>query len=105
MNDVWSRRASWWRVVMGGVSWEGGLWACVKFEGGMGGAISREGLGGHVCMRGCCIVWGGWCCPAERGTKAPGGKYLPRIDPAAIELSRFRVAVQETPVVEGGTGS
>ena len=24
------------------------------------------------------MVWGGWCCPAERGSKAPGSKYLPR---------------------------
>ena len=30
----------------------------------------------------CCIVWGGWCCPAERGSKAHGSKYLPRIAPA-----------------------
>ena len=27
---------------------------------------------------GCCIVWGDACCLAERGSKAPGSKYLPR---------------------------
>ena len=26
----------------------------------------------------CCIVRGGWCCLAERGSKAHGSKYLPR---------------------------
>ena len=28
---------------------------------------------------GCCIVWGDACCLAERGSKAPGSKYLPRM--------------------------
>ena len=48
--------------------------------------VSREGLGGHVPKREwgggaawCCMVWEGWCCPAERRTKAHGSKYLPRI--------------------------
>ena len=42
---------------------------------------SREGLGVRVPERewgGCCIMWGGACCLAERGSKAYGSKYLPR---------------------------
>ena len=40
----------------------------------------REGLGGRVPERECwcCMVWRGWCCPAERGSKASGSKYLSR---------------------------
>ena len=56
-----------------------------------GVASPRDGLGGRLpggsrwtCPQGrgggcCCIVWGDACCLAERGTKASGSKYLPRI--------------------------
>ena len=57
-------------------------------------ASAMGGLGGHLpggsrmdpCPQErvggvCCIVWGGWCCPAERGTKAHGSKYPPRSCP------------------------
>ena len=37
--------------------------------------VSREGLGGRVPEREWGVVV---CCLAERGSKAPGSKYLPR---------------------------
>ena len=46
--------------------------------------VSGEGPGGRLpkrgCLRGCCCIMlaGSWCCPAGRGIKAPGDKYLPR---------------------------
>ena len=68
----------------------GGVWTCVKFEcwlsarGGLGGAISREGLGGRVVHRGgccCCLPHGrGFDCVVQPnvGLKLHGSKYLPR---------------------------
>ena len=41
--------------------------------------VSREGLGGHVPERE--SGGGGACCLAERGTRAHGSKYLPRMSP------------------------
>ena len=42
---------------------------------------------------GCCIVWGGWCCPAERGSKASGSNYLPRIGVIVEDTGEIPAAV------------
>ena len=80
LHGVWSRRLL--VAFRGGVSWDGGvvdmrkirvlrLWGVVWLN------VSRGDLGGHVPKREWFshIMWGDWCCPAERGTKAYGSKY------------------------------
>ena len=70
---------------MGGRGWGGSyyssvgnlrwvVWLDVSGEG-LYGPVSRRESGGVVLHS----MWGDACCLAERGSKAPGSKYLPRM--------------------------
>ena len=99
LHDVWSRRASWWCVVE--TSRGRGVVDMRKIRVLR---LCKSGFGGRLPggSRWTCpgervgyshIVWGGWCCPAERGSKALGSKYLPRRGPPERTESRASVRV------------
>ena len=65
----------------------------VSRGGSSRGTCPGERVGGDRC-----IAWGDACCLAERGSKAPGSKYLPRMpDTSATNLHMLRNVVLGDP--------